>query len=178
MTPKYKFFIAETNNIFNKTLPETTLGYALSNGVLYPNSAFTTTGYIAIIGGGELYVNVDYSIAFYDSNKIFIPNSGHGTGQPIEKTYNIPMNARYFRITVVTANIDSTIVNYYRKTNPNYKDDITKDYKLESNQRFYRADLSGKMTFQNSDFDYINGQPFETEFVFVIYKSNDNGVTW
>lgn len=61
---------------------------------------------------------------------------------------------------------------------PNYKDDISKDYKLESNQRFYRAELSGKMTFQKSDFDYINGQPFETEFVFVIYKSNDNGVTW
>lgn len=61
---------------------------------------------------------------------------------------------------------------------PNYKDDISKDYKLESNQRFYRADLSGKMTFKKSDFDYINGQPFETEFVFVIYKSNDNGVTW
>ena len=61
---------------------------------------------------------------------------------------------------------------------PNYKDDISKDYKLESNQRFYRADLSGKMTFQKSDFDYINSQPFETEFVFIIYKSNDNGVTW
>ena len=61
---------------------------------------------------------------------------------------------------------------------PNYKDDISKDYKLESNQRFYRAELSGKMTFQKSDFDYINGQPFETEFIFVIYKSNNNGVTW
>lgn len=61
---------------------------------------------------------------------------------------------------------------------PNYKDDISKDYKLESNQRFYRAELSGKMTFQKSDFDYINEQPFETEFIFIIYKSNDNGVTW
>lgn len=61
---------------------------------------------------------------------------------------------------------------------PNYKDDISKDYKLESNQRFYRAELSGKMTFQKSDFDYIDDQDFETVFVFVIYKSNDNGGVW
>ena len=80
------------------------------------------------------------------------------------------MNPKY-KFSLIVGEIEKQVF-------PNYKDDISKDYKLESNQRFYRADLSGKMTFQNSDFDYINSQPFETEFVFVIYKSNDNGVTW
>ena len=30
---------------------------------------------------------------------------------------------------------------------PNYKDDLTLDYELETNQRFYRAKLSGKIKF-------------------------------
>ena len=73
----------------------------------------------------------------------------------------------------------SIIINDVEKqVYPNYKDDLSKDYRLESSQRFYRAELSGKLTFQNKDYDYINNSPFETEFVFLIYKSDDNGITW
>ena len=34
---------------------------------------------------------------------------------------------------------------------PNYKDDLTLDYELETNQRFYRAKLSGKINFVRAD---------------------------
>lgn len=65
-----------------------------------------------------------------------------------------------------------------REVMPNYKDDLTLDYELESGQRFYRSKLSGKLTFQTTDFDWLNLQPFDTEFIFTIQKSDDRGQTW
>lgn len=62
--------------------------------------------------------------------------------------------------------------------NPIYKDDLSKDYALEPQQRFYRADLSGALKFMKNDFDWIMNQPFETEFLVLIEKSNDGGLTW
>ena len=48
--------------------------------------------------------------------------------------------------------------------NPIYKDDLSLDYELETNQRFYRAKLSGKLNFVRSDYDFIDSAPFDTEF--------------
>lgn len=61
---------------------------------------------------------------------------------------------------------------------PTYKDDLAKDYELETNQRFYRIKLSGKISFIRDDYEYIKAQPFETQFQFLIRKSNDGGLTW
>jgi len=62
--------------------------------------------------------------------------------------------------------------------NPIWKDDVQKEYELESQQRFYRAQLSGKINFIRDDFDWLDGQAFDTEFVFLVEKSNDEGQTW
>lgn len=62
--------------------------------------------------------------------------------------------------------------------NPFYKDDISKDYELESQQRFYRASLSGSLKFLKLDFEWLVAQPFNTEFVLLIEKSNDGGIVW
>lgn len=61
---------------------------------------------------------------------------------------------------------------------PNYKDDLTLDYELESNQRFYRAKLSGKINFVRADYDIINDAPFDSEFFLYIEKSDDWGQTY
>ena len=53
---------------------------------------------------------------------------------------------------------------------PNYKDDLTLDYELETNQRFYRAKLSGKINFVRADYDIINDAPFDSEFFLYIEK--------
>lgn len=58
---------------------------------------------------------------------------------------------------------------------PNYKDDLTLDYELETNQRFYRAKLSGKINFVRADYDIINDAPFDSEFFLYIKKSDDWG---
>lgn len=65
-----------------------------------------------------------------------------------------------------------------RAVTPSYKDGLSKDYKVEPQQRFYRADLSGSLKFMRGDFEWILAQDFETEFVLLIEKSNDGGLTW
>jgi len=62
--------------------------------------------------------------------------------------------------------------------NPNYKDDLAKEYGLETGQRFYRVTLSGKFSFIRDEYDYIVSQPFETEFLFIVEKSDDGGAIW
>lgn len=61
---------------------------------------------------------------------------------------------------------------------PNYKDDLTLDYELETHQRFYRAKLSGKINFVRADYDIINNAPFDSEFFLYIEKSDDWGQTY
>lgn len=58
---------------------------------------------------------------------------------------------------------------------PNYKDDLTLDYELETNQKFYRAKLSGKINFIRNDFDLINNAPFDSVFYLYIEKSDNWG---
>ncbi|NQU52435.1 MAG: hypothetical protein HQ522_07835 [Bacteroidetes bacterium] len=59
-----------------------------------------------------------------------------------------------------------SINGYYVK--PIWKDDTSKDYELESGQRFYRAKLSGKLVFIRDDYDWLQAQAFDTEFVLLI----------
>lgn len=61
---------------------------------------------------------------------------------------------------------------------PIYKDDLSLDYELESNQRFYRKKISGKLSFVRNDFALINSAAFNTEFKFTIEHSNDYGLTY
>lgn len=68
------------------------------------------------------------------------------------------------------------------KVYPNYKDDLAKETELETNQRFYRDKISGKMRLGNSttvkDFDFVMSQPFDTQYNLVMEKSVDYGQTW
>ena len=61
---------------------------------------------------------------------------------------------------------------------PIYKDDLSKDYELQSNQQFFRAKLSGKLTFQSLDYNRIIAAAFDTQFLLEIFISYDAGQTW
>lgn len=61
---------------------------------------------------------------------------------------------------------------------PVWKDDTAIEWKQESGEMFYRAELSSAFTFIREDFDLINGADFDTEFFFDFEKSADNGLTW
>lgn len=62
--------------------------------------------------------------------------------------------------------------------NPIYKDDLSVDYELESGEKFYRAKLSGKLTFVRDEYQFIMNANFEDEILLLIEKSNDYGLTY
>lgn len=61
---------------------------------------------------------------------------------------------------------------------PQYKSDLSKEYELESSQQFFRAKLSGKLSFVRDDFDWLDAQDFSTEFILLLEESLDGGKTW
>ena len=61
---------------------------------------------------------------------------------------------------------------------PIYKDSLAKDFEKESGQEFFRAKLSGQLTFERDDYDLIVEQAFDTEYKLEIYISYDAGQTW
>lgn len=61
---------------------------------------------------------------------------------------------------------------------PIYKEDLTKDFEKESGQEFFRAKLSGNLTFESADYEFIVAKAFDTEFGLEIFVSTDAGQTW
>lgn len=157
-----------------------------------PNYSYTKE-YIPVsnIYPRKLFMSVapENAGVWYDSNKNIISN--FGSNPPAANVeFDIPNNAYYVRVNfslssrragsawlrLGTMDADNYIAPYI--VHPNYKDDLAKEYELETNQRFYRAKLSGKLSFIRDDYDYINNKPFDTTFLLLIEKSNDGGKTW
>ena len=61
---------------------------------------------------------------------------------------------------------------------PIYKDDLAKDFEKESGQEFFRAKLSGNLTFESNDYTFIVSQAFDTQFVLEIFISYNAGQSW
>ncbi len=61
---------------------------------------------------------------------------------------------------------------------PIYKNDLVKNYEKESNQEFFRAKLSGKLTFSGPQYDWIIAQQFDYQFVLEIFISYNAGNSW
>lgn len=125
---------------------------------------------------------------FYDANYNILDYWGtnHNYADGIVTAPNNSVYIRAVYRTTLVENGTAYIGNMYsndnwitsRACNPVYKDDLAKEFELETNQRFYRTKLSGKISFIRDDYDYINNQPFETQFQLLIRKSNDGGRTW
>lgn len=61
---------------------------------------------------------------------------------------------------------------------PIYKDDLAKNYEKESGQEFFRAKLSGQLTFESDDYTFIASKAFDTEFIVEIFISYNAGQSW
>ena len=125
---------------------------------------------------------------FYDANYNVLDYWGtnHNYADGIVTAPNNSVYIRAVYRTTLVENGTAYIGNMYSNDNwitswvcnPVYKDDLAKEFELETNQRFYRTKLSGKISFIRDDYDYINNQPFETQYQLLIRKSNDGGRTW
>lgn len=60
---------------------------------------------------------------------------------------------------------------------PVYGGNLALNYELEREQRFFRAKLSGKLTFLRADYDRIMAATFGTVFYLHLYKNTDAGAT-
>lgn len=187
MNPIYKFELNRTTvNLLN---PKTTV-----NGLLSVNtgnfdsydSVYQTSDFIPVTPGTN-YKLCDKetftawaaaAACFYTANKTFISGS-YGIA-------NTPSNAAYLRVSmqglndygVFASNVSSYSDYVTPIAYPVYKDDLAKDFEKESNQEFFRAKLSGKLTFQSLDYDFIVAQPFDFQFVLEIFISYNAGQSW
>lgn len=178
MNPKYRFSIVEEQELFSPTAPGVQLdGYIdYATGIWTPNSAYNASGFINITGATQLYLKVWRGIAFYNASNIYISGI---PANPTGGTVQVPPNAVYVRFSTLVSEWNTLAsLRLSRNVTPTYKTDLAKEYELESNQRFYRAKISGKFTFLRDDFDYLNAKPFDTVFEMYIFKSNDLGLTW
>lgn len=176
INPIYQFLLLNRSQNLNSGTG--TPGYAvrMSTGELYAFAGYTATNYLYVYPNRDLVCNYLYDMAFYDSNRNYISGiNWNGTPFRLIKT---PPNAAYMRLSVPTGKWDVYYITYYQLAHPTYKDDLAKDYELETNQRFYRAKLSGKISFITRDFDYLNNAAFDSEFNLIIQRSNDMGKSW
>lgn len=61
---------------------------------------------------------------------------------------------------------------------PVYKDDLAKEFELQQNQEFFRAKLSGKLTFVGPDYDLIVARAFDFQYLLTLFISYDAGQNW
>lgn len=187
--PIYRFFIApETtyNNLFSTY--GATVGYMVeyTTGNLVASAPNNASRFIQITGGQMYYVRYVRGMAFYDENQTYVsgvaPQYKNGDNS-VNTDYIVvvaPKNARYVRVSNRTtlSEWNNQVIIPAAAVSPTYKDDLAKDYELETNQRFYRPKLSGKISFIRDDFDYINNTDFSATFLFFIQRSDDLGRTW
>ena len=187
MNPIYKFELNRpTVNLLN---PKTVVPGLLntSNGSVSSSSVYQTSDFIPVTPGtnyklcdAETFTAWAAAAAcFYTENKTFISGQ-YGIGET-------PANAAYLRVSyqglnngygVFPYNVSSYSDYVTPIAYPVYKDDLAKDFEKESNQEFFRAKLSGKLTFQSLDYDFIVAQPFDFQFVLEIFISYNAGQTW
>ena len=71
-----------------------------------------------------------------------------------------------------------TAENTTQRAFPIYNGDLSKDFEKESGQEFFRAKLSGKLTFQQADYTFIVSKAFDTQFTLEIFISYNAGQSW
>ena len=187
MNPIYKFELNRpTVNLLN---PKTVVSGLLStsNGQLTQSTTYQSSDFIPVTPGVNYKLcDADTFTAwaaaaacFYTANKTFISGQ-YGIGET-------PANAAYMRVSHQGLNngygvFPSTASSYSAYVSPIvypiYKDDLAKEFSKESNQEFFRAKLSGKLTFESADYDFIVSRPFDFQFVLEIFISYNAGQSW
>lgn len=176
MNPIYRFILyTDRYNRFYQNLPDYRLGVFMSSAGFVDNVNYNTSGKISVTPGEQLIVSNVYTARFFDANDNALT---YAANQNQQMYLTAPTKAAYLRVCVHVSYWSELTVYEMRETKPVYKDDLAKEYELETNQRFYRVKLSGKISFIRQDYDYIMSQNFESQFYFLMGKSNDGGRTW
>lgn len=183
--PIYRFRVLNSNTtIF--TVANAKIGYTITTqGEEFANSRFNLTDYISISGTGTRITLPTPSgtgnivrIGYYDAQKRAISTLTNGVVAG-DQFLEYPAGCQYIRISTT---VDIWAADYpvfeYRYAKPNYGKTLSVESSPESNQQFFRNNLSGKLTFLRKDYLWMAKQRFETIFLLDLFQSNDNGKTW
>lgn len=184
INPTYRFFLFTDNNLFQKNNPDNTPGAWVSNvnGELQTNPLWMASHFIEVTPLSWIVGMPLRQTAFYDESYNFIGGTPGIANETARHFFvKVPANAKYMRTSIRTVNageLDTFFISNARIANPIYKDDISKEFELENNQRFYRTKLSGKMSFVRDDYNYLASLPFDSTIRLYIQKSDDLNLTW
>lgn len=112
----------KTANLFNKNATDTTKGYVLNsyingNGIDISSEYYSISEYIDITGITNITISGmktsssgnSISAAFYNDSKTLISADSYGEGT--ERTYSVPANTKYVRLSYRTNMIDTVMLN-------------------------------------------------------------------
>ena len=177
MNARYLFTLQSDtlDNIFNPNASDVLIGYRLgNNGQAYESVMYNLSGYIDISTAFKvIFPKGVHEFCIYENDKIFSKYVFVNTEESYE--YILPINATYIRFVVNTSLWNEFSVNKDYKTNALWDDNLALRWALQSNERFYRQELSGNIRFIGNDYNYIYSQDFESEFILRLYISRDMG---
>ncbi len=192
MNPIYKFeFNRESVNLVD---PSTIIPGRLldpGDGGLYTDDDYQTTARIAVEAGKTYTIkdNTNNTIVvpvmvFYEEEAPFAYSYGQQNVSQVTIPDGIGFIRFSFPVTQNARNISfaTSDQSYTPFVGPNayptYKDDLAKDFEKESGQEFFRAKLSGNLTFTSLDYDWIVSRPFDFQFLLTIFISYNAGQSW
>ena len=180
MNAQYKFTLKTDvlHNLFNANASDVLIGYRFgTNGSVYESAMYNITGYIDVSNSFTIiFPKGVYEFCVYEKNKqylnyIFVKSENN-------YEYILPENATYVRVAVPVGLWSNYSINKDYRTRAIWDDKLGLRWAMQSNERFYRQELNGNLTFTGKDYDYIYMQDFETEYTLELYISRDLGKSW
>ena len=181
MNPKYRFILSTTGNMYPGNNTDEKPGTYMSiAGVMTANASYYTSGKLYVSANVDIILRMftttnTFNIVAFDSSDN--PLRGASVSSNVTQLV-LPVNTSYIRCCSIDSQQSLINVIGGSQVFPTYKDDLANDFELETNQRFYRAKLSGKISFIGKDFDLINNAAFDSPFNLIIQWSQDYGQTW
>ena len=158
--PKYEFFIGEAKDA----------------NFIKENGAYIS-GRIPIEHTQKILVNKRYTgfdvIKFYDENGKYLSNKRLILLEGV--MIDVPAKAKAFDASLKEVNDlkQNEIIYVLTKVTPHYKT-MSKKLSRENDQEFFRTTLDGKISLVGDDFEVISRAGIETQFVFLIYKRDND----
>lgn len=172
----YRFYIGPAVWTYNKQIDQTGVvrdaeGWACSDIIEVFDTGTMTFSSMSANGG--LFYDADFKIC--------------GVIAGLQTQIPIPEGTKYMRLNFPLAEVLAGRISARSLQReyaaryviyPNYSDKMTKTYEMQSDEMYYRATLSEKISLVGNDFDFIDQSDFETLFKVQVDMSTDYGATW
>jgi len=110
VTPNKTIFFGNSTNLFDKSTVSIDMYVASDTGLLVASTSYNTSDYITISASTQYITSYNRQMAFYDENKTYI--SGISSDPAVTRlVFATPSTAKYMRISVTKALMDSMQIN-------------------------------------------------------------------